>query len=375
MKFSLQELMAIVDDVVTSTKMSNSSFNATRDNTVGLLDKVGKIGTLDSVYTIDKLNMFDGEYLSFGKIIEDWFEDLILVEDHDPDGKGAMSPHDPTYRPVYYSYSLGRKKIPTTIRNNDLERAVHFEAQMVEIVAMKAKRLDDSMAQYRYGVKREMIAKFIDIAEDEMSSTTTFAKGTSYSTINTLLRSASSGQNIKYGILVKKYTADDADNWADAVEKGFIVELDLITTINAPVDDTTGEAFIKQVKEDIEVASDVSEGHSLNGNTLGATQGLVLIVKQGVIPSLEVDTYAGAFNQNQLAVPAEIVVVKDFGSADADYFAVLMDRRAMRLHNTYNATRDNANGDGDFLNIFRHTEDTAYLSRNAFFKAYKKPSA
>ena len=134
-------------------------------------------------------------------------------------------------------------------------------------------------------------------------------------------------------------------------------------------------ADIKQVKEDIEVASDVSEGHSLNGNTLGATQGLVLIVKQGVIPSLEVDTYAGAFNQNQLAVPAEIVVVKDFGSADADYFAVLMDRRAMRLHNTYNATRDNANGDGDFLNIFRHTEDTAYLSRNAFFKAYKKPSA
>lgn len=375
MKFSLDELKTIVENVVSATKMSNDSFVATRENTVGLLDKIGKIGTLDSVFTIDKLSMFDGEYLSFGKIIEEWYEDLILPEAYDATGANALAPHDPSYRPVFYSYSIGRKQIPTTIRNNDIERAVHFEAQMVEIVAMKAKRLDDSMAQYRYGVKREMLATFIGLAHTEMSSTTTFSKGTSYSTINTLLRSASSGQNIEYGILVKKYVADSASNWADAVEKGYIIVLHLEQEIAVPVDDTTGEAFLKQVKCDIEVASDVSEGYSLNGNTLGATEGLILVVKQGVVPSLEVDTLAGAFNQDRLAVPAEIVVVKDFGSADDDYYAVLMDRRAMRLHNTYNATRDNQNGEGDFLNIFRHTEDTAYLSRNAFFKAYKKPSA
>ena len=98
-----------------------------------------------------------------------------------------------------------------------------------------------------------------------------------------------------------------------------------------------------------------------------------LIVKQGVIPALEVETYAGAFHSEDLAIPADIVVVKDFGSADDKYYAVLMDERGMRLHNTYNATREQPNGDGDFLNIFRHTEDTAHVSRNTFVKVFAEP--
>ena len=31
----------------------------------------------------------------------------------------------------------------------------------------------------------------------------------------------------------------------------------------------------------------------------------------------------------------------------------------------------NINGDGDFLNIFRHTEDTAHVSRNTFVRIYQ----
>ena len=45
MKLSLEELKTILSSVVTSSKVSLRSFNATRDNAVGLLDKVGKIYT------------------------------------------------------------------------------------------------------------------------------------------------------------------------------------------------------------------------------------------------------------------------------------------------------------------------------------------
>lgn len=373
-KLSYSQLKALVASVVTTAKLSNASFVETRDNIVGLLDKVGKITTIDTVYTLDKLSMFDGEYLSFGKTIEEWQQDLILPEDYDSTGANALSPHDPTYRPVFYSYTIGRKKIPTTIRNNDIERAVHFEEQFVSIIAINTKRLEDSMAQYRYNVKREMLAKTISIAHDEMSSTTTFSASTSYSTVNTLFRNANTPT--AHGILVKKYTANDASNWADAVAKGYIIVLDLEQEIAVPVDTTTGEAFIKQVKADVEKANDSSEGNSLNGNSIGAVpeSSLYLIVKQGVMPSVQVDTLAGAFNAQELAIPAKVVVVKDFGSDTSGAYAVLLDGRGMRLHNTYNATRENANGDGDFLNIFRHTEDTAYISRNTFLKVYKKPA-
>ena len=126
MKMSYAQLKAYVSNVVIAGKISIADFDVTRNNSVGLLDKIGKIITLDTNYETDKLNIFDGEYLSFGKSIEEWSEDLLMVEDYDPNGANALSPHDPTYRPVFYSYSVGKKVIQTTIRYNDIERAVHF---------------------------------------------------------------------------------------------------------------------------------------------------------------------------------------------------------------------------------------------------------
>lgn len=371
-KLSLSEVKALLNSVVTKAKISNPSFVETRDNVVGLLDKIGKIHTLDTSYQIDKLYMFDGEYLSFGKIVEEWQQDLIMPSDYDSDGAGALSPSDPTYRPVDYSYSLGKKKIKTTIRNNDIERAVHFEEQLVSIVAIQYKRIEDSMAVYRYAMKREMLAKYIALCEEAQGeSTTTFAVSTAYS-VGAYVRQASTGDGAKvFAVVVKPIANTNTHNWAAAVAAGELIVLDLFSTIALPVDTSTGEAFIKGVKERIEQFQDVSEGHSLNGNTLGATENLKLIVKQGVIPELEVGTYSGAFHREDLAFPADIVVVKDFGSANSKYYAVLMDARGMRLFNTYNATREQVNGDGDFLNVFRHTEDTAHVSRNTAICVFK----
>ena len=370
-KLSYEELKAYLNSLVTKAKISNPSFSVTRDNVVGLLDKVGAIITLDTDYRQDKLFEFDGMYMSFGKTIEEYQEDLIMPSDYDSDGAGALSPSDPSYRPVAYSYTLGRKKIKTTIRNNNIERAVHFEAQLVEIVAIQYKRLEDSMAVYRYGVKREMLAKYIALCEEVEATTKTFAISTAYD-VGEYVRKASSGAGAKiFAVVVKPIAATNTHDWATAVASGELIEEHLFEALAVPVDASTGEAFIKSVKSSLEVASDLNEGHSLNGNSLGATSSLKLIVKQGVIPSLQVDTMAGAFHSEDLAIPADIIVVKDFGSADSKYYAVLMDSRGMRLHNTYNATRENANGDGDFLNIFRHTEDTAFVSRNTFIKVFK----
>ena len=115
----------------------------------------------------------------------------------------------------------------------------------------------------------------------------------------------------------------------------------------------------------------------MNGNTLGGNPeaGLVLVMRQGIMPKLKVQTLAGAFNKEELAMPAEIIVIPDFGDADADFYAVLVDRRIMRLHNTYRAVRENLNGQGDFLNMFYHTENTVHVSRNCFVRVYKKPQA
>ena len=370
-KLSYEELKGLVSSLITKAKISNPSFTATRDNVVGLLDKIGAIITLDTDYQQDKLYMFDGFFMSFGKTIEEYQQDLILPSAWDSDGADALSPSDPTYRPVDYSYTLGRKVIKTTVRNDNIQRAVHFEAQLVDIVSMQFKRLEDSMAVYRYEMKKEMLAKLIALCEEVEATTTTFAISTAYN-VGDYVRQASTGDGAKiFAVVVKPIANTNTHNWASAISAGELIRLQLFETLAKPVDTSTGEAFIESVKASVEISKDLNEGHSLNGNSLGATERLVLILKQGILPNLEVGTYAGAFHREDLAFPADIVVVNSFGSADSKYYAVLMDRRGMRLHNTYNATRDQINASGDFVSYFRHTEDTAHVSRNTFIKIYK----
>lgn len=372
MKLSLVQLRSAIATYVAENKISVDTFSVTRDNTVGLLDAIGKIYTIPSNY-VDKLEMFNGEDLSFGKTIEEWKSDLILVEDFDASGAGALSPHVSTYRPVSFSFTLGRKKIPQTIRNNDIERAVHNEGQFVDIIADKYKAMTDSEVVFKYQMKRQALGVLCARCEAEMDASTATAWTDANHDVGGIYKNGVDG-TATY-ILVKPYSAGDASNFANAVEKGFLIELDLVTELAKPVDTSTGEAFVKQVKNDVEKASDVSEGHSLNGNTLGVTptEGLVLILSQGIASVIDVDVLAGAFHTDKVALPAKQVVIRDFGNADGDIYAILMDARGMRLHNTYRAVRENVNGDGDFLNLFAHSEWTAHVSRNTFVKVYKAP--
>lgn len=379
-KLSYEELKSVVATFVDEQKIAVDTFTATRDNTVGLLDKIGKIFTIDTSY-IDKLSMFEGEELSFGKTIEEWQEDLKLPESFNSSGSSTLAPHEGTYRPVAYSYTLGKTTFPITIRNNDIERAVHFVEQFVSIIAMKSKRLYDSVAVWRYQVKRQMLAVLAGMCEDASGLGSSYSGETmvfnkAYA-VNSLVRSASSGQNIKYGIVVKPVKSGDYANWAGAVADGAVIVYDgLVEELAIPVDTSTGEAFIKSIKKSVEIASDLSEGHSLNGNTLGSAEaGLVLLLKQGVMPEVEVDVIAGAFHESKVAIPAEVKVIKDFGDNASGVYAMLIDARGLRLHNTYRAVRDQQNAQGDFLNMFYHTEDTAFISRNTFVKVYRVPSA
>lgn len=376
MKLSIAQLSSVLASYVDDNKISVESFSATRNNTVGLLDKISKIFTITTNY-VDKLAEFDGEDLSFGKTVEEWASDLILPEDFDSTGANALAPHVSTYRPVFYSYTLGRKVIPQTIRNNDIERAVRFEEQFVSIVADKTKKMYDSETMLKYGIKREALGVLATMcisaetaANADVTLASTAASISGAHSVNELFYITAAS---KMYILVKPIAASDTLTGATAISGGYLIALDLVKELAKPVDTSTGEAFVEQVKADVEIASDYSEGHSLNGNTLGATpeNGLVLVIKQGIMPSIEVQVQAGAFHQDKVALPTKIIVVPDLGSADSSVYAILLDQRGVRCHNSYRAVRENVNGEGDFLNMFFHTENTVHVSRNSFVRVYK----
>lgn len=368
MKLSYAQLKSAIATYVDENNISVDTFVATKNNTVGLLDAIGKIYTIPSNF-VDKLALFDGEDLSYGKTIEEWKADLILPEDYDASGSGALAPHRSTFRPVSFSFTLGRKKIPQTIDNNDVERAVHNAEQFAEIIAEKYKAMTDSETAMKYQIKRQGLGVLIArcLAQMDVTDATAWTD-VAHNTINAIFKK--DGDATDTYILVKKYAQGGASSFDDAVAKGYLIKNDLVKTIAKPVDNSTGEAFVELLKGDLEVAQDISEGHSLNGNTLGTNDNLVLVMLQGIQNVIDVKVLAGAFHEERVSLPAENVVVKDFGDDNSGAYAVLMDRRGMRLHNTYRAVRENLNGDGDFLNLFQHSEWTLHISRNTFVRVY-----
>lgn len=370
-KLSLAELKTAVASYVDSSKIANTSFSATRNNIVGLLDKIGKIVQLDTAF-FDKLPELDGEELSFGKTVEEYYQDLILAVDYnqDLDGSRALKFYSPTYRPVCYSYSLGKKVIPTSIPNNNIERAVHNEGQFVDIVATQEKRLADSKAAWKYQVKREMIGKFIDKVAAAYSGATAYTQNSTVLAEGTFYKWTDSDSVNHTAVCVVGQAAAVNKSGNTLEAEGVLIELQMIEEVPIPEDSTTGENYIKALKAAVEKAQDISEGYSLNGNTIGAEMGLALYVKQGVMPSLEVDTMAGAFHLEKLATGVEAKVIKDFGSTTSKAYTVLADKRFARLHIDYEAVRENFNGFGDFLNLFSHIESTAFISRNCFVKIF-----
>lgn len=370
MKLTYTELQEVITRYVVANKISSATLAITKDNIVGLADKIGLIVSFDTSYT-DKLGFMDGSSLDFGKTIEEWAIDLTLPQDFDGNGADALAPHYPTFRPTYYSKTLGRKYVATTLPNGNIERGVNDATQLASITASIMKRLYDSEAVFKYNAKRQVLADLITKCESAQTTTNSY-NGMQEYVVGTYFFADEGPNDTRRGVVVKpKAVGVDAGNWDSAKAKGYIIELDLVKEIAKPIDTATGEAFVEQIKRDVEVASDLNEGHSLNGNSLGATDGLVLIVKQGLLPTLEVQVEAGAFQAQKVAIPSEVVVVKDFGDADANVFAMLIDSRGVRLHNGYNAIRSQENAKGDFMNYYKHFEYTAFVSRNTFVKVYK----
>lgn len=316
-KMTLAGLRTFVENYVAAAKQA-AAWTASTDNLLKLIDKIGMQITLDGSFN-DKLPELDGNDLPLGKTIEEWFIDLTLPQDFvDPatvefDPANTLKPYFPSVEDSAYSYTLGRKVIATSEPFNNMERAALTEGDAANMAAKIMERLTNSFTLYTYAQKKQLL-----------------------------------------GNMATKAVAANRS-----------------AVLAAPADTETAEAFIKQIKIDVEDASFASENTSLGGALIGAAPELTLYIKKGVMPTVEVDALAGAFHAENLAIPANVKVVDDFGNADAKIYAMLVDPRGIKLHRSYHAVRDQMNGIGDFVNFFDHSENTGFISKNTFVKVYK----
>ena len=313
-KMTISGLQTLAQKYVAAAKQAGTWTNSA-NNLYKAVDKIGKMVMIDGQF-IDKLPELDGDELPLGKTIEEYFIDLTLPEaysDITTEAGKDKAPALPTVENCSYSYSLGREKIKTTVPYDNVERAARSVEDASNMITKILERLGNSYEMFKFAAKKQLLGNAADKA----------------------------------------------------------VTAQLVTTIAKPVDTATSEAFIKQIKQDVETASFPNEG-GLNGSLIGAAPELVLYVKKGVMPIVEVDALAGAFNEGRLAIPAKIKVVDDFGTmTNTGVYAILVDPRGIKLHRDYHAIRQSENADGDFINYVDHSEHTGFISKNVFIKAYK----
>lgn len=360
---------AIVSWLAESKIAANGSFTPSYDNIAGLLDKIAKTYTLDGNF-VDPLPELEGEDLEYAETLEEYFENLAMPYDYDSTGAGTLNRHDGTFMPNAYSYPQGKKTFAVTKPYDDLQKAFNSPEAFANIIAVLLKRLYDSYNVWKYNVKKGLLGSYADKCDDAMGVTTTFSHSTAYN-VGTILYKSGYG----VAIVVKAIKTTDygsGKTLTDVVAGGHAVLLNLRSVLAKPVDEATGEAFIKSVKAVAEEAGFPSEGNSLNGNTLGVSQsGLRLYILKGIMPSIEVDTMAGAFHTDKITFPVDVKVIDDFGNADANIYALLVDTRGVKYHTAYRAVRSQENAEGDFMNYFLHVKPTLAFSRNTFVHVWK----
>lgn len=303
----IENIKTFVTSVLTEAKIAQdaSAFQAVVNDTTGLVEKCMDQICLEQLYT-DKLPELDGDEKEFGAFVEEFGMSLLLPKAATSlvDGQSYGIPYiAPAMQGTYHSWKLPEYIVAGSTSYQKYKSSMKDATAYSNYVANVIKQMVDSYNQTRYEEKKQLLG----------------------------------------------WAAENV-----AVSK----------TVAKPTNTETGEAFIKAVKDAVEEASfarDITIGD--RSFTLGGAENFTLYITTGVKSVLDVNTFAGAFNGDALALPCKIKVVDDLGSSNA--WAMLVDNRAIKLFPNRNTVAEDINGYHDFVTMSRHVIDTPFVSKFA----------
>lgn len=344
-----------------------------------LLDKIGATVSLQSGIK-DHLDMFDDITLPNGATVEEYIHDLLEVVSFDPES--LPYGQDVIDTKKAYHYRSGDKKIELPVWYSEMKRAFQSPEGLASFTARMLQRIEDTKKAYKFEAKKKALGvKLLRDAvyeiEDE-NNPGTYLKGISTGSVSvddyislgkeTII--ASNGKRVGGDVIA-------------AYNRNVLIPL--------PSNKATADAFItgiQQIVEDLQFTS-------RKGNPFGVAQqsqpsDLVLLIKKGTMPVLNVSSLASAFNKELLGLGVQVKVVDDFGLhndqatkdliktidteqdlADEDdvaqfygdyVYAILTDKRIVKYMETLNETTVDINGNARRTLYTHHFGETIMTS-------------
>lgn len=362
-----ESIKTIIASYVDAQKQADPTYTPSVEELTGMVKKIGLQKILDTEY-LDDLPELDGENLPLGTTIEEAFQDLIAPQDYSD--QRDLNNHYPSYRPVTYSYDLGRKTFTETRPLYAMQEACINQETFANLGALMYKRLYDSRAIFKYGCKIQLLKNWIAKVDAAYTAATEFAVSTKYDVGDFIKSTDAQTSAVTYAIVFNPIAQSNTKTFAELMAAGTITAFDCEETLSDITDTESGEAFVKAVKVAVEKSQVMfNNGNNLSGAQLGKVPELLLVVKQGIMPTLEVDVQAGAFNKDGVALPAKIKRVKDLGEGVA---AMLIDPRGCKMHSAWeNVISNGPYHDTANIDTTLHTKNTGYISPNAFVHVFK----
>lgn len=364
---STEQLQKIIETYLDETDINmDSAAYAALDKVsavTGLVNKIAATFTIEGDYTEEGLADLDGPEITSGNALEEYFRDFVEPSAFDETGANTLAPSYPHEAPVSYSVEQEKQTFKTTERMSGYSQSFNNTGEMATYVAGIVRRLYDSETLWKNQLKKELLG--VVASAHTLNPTKTYDAATA-STLKI-------GEKVKDAgglVYVVRKSISNNTEIATAVDNGQLVKLDLATSMAIPTDATTGEAFIKSVKDYVAKFMKPRSGYSINGNIAGKGT-YKLYIKEGIIPSIEVDTMAGAFNQEKLTFGVPVVEVTDFGE-NQNVFAMLVDTRGIRVSNVERIATSQLNGEGAFVNYYLHERPLAHWSPNVKVHVWNK---
>lgn len=311
-----EALKTAVKAYADATKQLNPTYTPTKDDFTNMVAKIGDQVTL-YMPLVDKLPELAGSNLPYGETIEEFMvNDFLPTKFEYVDGDVKKNAKRPTFDECVYSYPLDEQLFENGIPQTQFQRISLGSSEYASVLSSSMATMDSSTNAWNYATKRQLLG---NMATKAIAVGLTEAVGDPAA-----------------------WTAEE------------------------------GEAFIEKVLCDVEDASDMNSGN-LAKHTAAAAPSLKLYVSKKVTPALKVKTLSGAFHEEQLAIPAEMKTILDFGDTGAnEIVAVLVDPRAVKLRDDINYTAADYDGRQGVMNEFRHLKQTGFISKYGFVKVYTK---
>ena len=314
-KATLSTVAAFAKAYADATKSGNTTFNLTKNQLVGAVDKIGEMITIKGSYD-DDLKWMDGSNLATGRIVEEYFRAIAkasLYEGADKEGPKVNVPEFIPYEKCAYSYPLDRVKFKSSTQGDALASACINEGAFADLVAGETQEISDQKSIYKFNIKKAALANVIAKA-----------------------RAATNKANLVETIKdPSAMTADEAET--------FITNLKI---------------YAKKVKF-------ANEGNNLGNCLIGGMKDVKprLVVKVGVLDNLDKLAKAGAFHDEyfDLTQRYDIDEVDDFGT-DTKAIAMVVDPRSIKIKPYVDRTYSYVNGDGDFMSTVNHFGVNIYTS-------------